>query len=132
MAPNCFHSPCRISGVGTDMRKINRIGASCIPASSARQWPTLQRTRNGPQHLARLELCAGSGRRKGRGLRDIRGVPLPCVTSVSTTSNLGLPRSVTSLGQSTLTLVLESLLRRRIPQRRCAFFLEQSLLFPRR
>ena len=56
----------------------------------------------------------------------------PCVTSVSTTSNLGLPRSVTSLGQSTSTLVLEGLLRRRILQRRCAFFLEQSLLFPRR
>src|SRR5262249_35383084 len=81
---------------------------------------------------ARLELCAGSDRRKGRGLRDIRGVPLPCVTSVSTTSNLGLPRSVTSLGQSTLTLVLEGLLRRRILQRRWSFFLAQSLLFPRR
>jgi hypothetical protein len=34
---------------------------------------------------------------KSRGLRNIRGVPLPCVTTVSTTSNLGLPRSVTSL-----------------------------------
>src|SRR5262245_3085696 len=33
---------------------------------------------------------------KGRGLRDIIGVPLPCVTSVSTKSNLGLPGSVTS------------------------------------
>src|SRR3989442_6218198 len=63
--------------------------------------------RNGSQCRARLEFCAGSGRKKGRGLRDIRGVPLPSVTSVSTTSNLGLPRSVTSLGQSTLTRVLE-------------------------
>src|SRR3989441_2251646 len=70
--------------------------------------------RNGSQCRARLEFCAGSGRKKGRGLRDIRGVPLPCVTSVSTTSNLGLPRSVTSLRQSTLTRVLEGLLRRRI------------------
>src|SRR5439155_4357391 len=88
--------------------------------------------RNGSQRLARLEFCAGSGRRKGWGLRDVRGVPLPCVTTVSTTSNLGLPRSVTSLGQSTSTLVLEGLLHRMIVQRRCAFFLEQSLLFPRR
>src|SRR5262249_23884183 len=87
--------------------------------------------RNGSQCRARLEFCAGSGRRKGRGLGEIRGLPLPCVTSVSTTSNLGLPRSVTSLGQSTLTLVLEGMLRRRIPQRRCACFLEQSSLFPR-
>ena len=55
--------------------------------------------RNGSQRLARLEFCAGSGRRKGWGLRNVRGVPLPCVTTVSTTSNLGLPRSVTSLGQ---------------------------------
>jgi hypothetical protein len=69
---------------------------------------------------------------QGRGLRDIRGVPLPCVTSVSTTSNLGLPMLVTNLGPSTLTRVLEGLLRLRILQRRCAFFLEQSLLFPRR
>src|SRR6266540_1887012 len=61
-----------------------------------------------------------------------RGVPLPCVTSVSSTSSLGLPRSVTSLGQSTSTRVPEGLLRPRIPQRRCAFFLELSLLFPRR
>jgi hypothetical protein len=61
-----------------------------------------------------------------------RGVPLPCVTSVSTTSSLGLPRSVTSLGRSTSTRVPEGLLRPRIPQRRCAFFLELSLLFPRR
>jgi hypothetical protein len=43
--------------------------------------------------LARLELST----RKGRGLRDVRGVPLPCVTTVSTTSNPALPRSVTSL-----------------------------------
>jgi len=64
---------------------------------------------NGSQCRARLEFCAGSGRKKGRGLRDVRGVPLPCVTSVSTTSNLGLPRSVTSLEQSTLTRVLEGL-----------------------
>ena len=45
---------------------------------------------------------------KGGGFRNVRGVPLPCVTTVSTTSNLGLPRSVTSLGQSTSTLVLAS------------------------
>src|SRR6266576_3955072 len=55
--------------------------------------------RNGSQRLARLEFCARSGRRKGWGLSNVRGVPLPCVTTVSTTSNLGLPRSVTSLGQ---------------------------------
>jgi len=36
--------------------------------------------RNGSQRLARLDFCAGSGRRKRRGLRDVRGVPLPCVT----------------------------------------------------
>jgi hypothetical protein len=45
---------------------------------------------------------------------------------------VGLPRSVTNLGPSTSARVLEDLLRRRIPQRRCAFFLEQSLRFPRR
>src|SRR6266498_4143356 len=84
------------------------------------------------QEPSQLEFRAGSDRRKGRGLRDVRGVPLPCVTSVFTTSSLGLPRSVTSLGQSTSTRVPEGLLRPRIPQRRCAFFLEQSLLFPRR
>jgi hypothetical protein len=58
--------------------------------------------------------------------------PLPCVTLVSTTSNLGLPKSVTSLGQSTSTLVLEGSLHRMTIQQRSAFFPEQSLLFPRR
>src|SRR6266516_4388971 len=89
----------------------------CQPGSSGMQvlvcWSRLAillpwRTTTYPQRLARLEFCAGSGRRKGWGLRDVRGVPLPCVTTVSTTSNLGLPRSVTSLGQSTSTLVLAS------------------------
>src|SRR5258706_16237359 len=69
---------------------------------------------------------------KDRGLHDVRGDPLPCVTTVSTTSNLGLPRSVTNLGPSTSARVLEDLLRRRIPQRRCACFPEQSLRFPGR
>src|SRR5437660_868684 len=88
--------------------------------------------RNGSQRLARLEFRAGSGRRKGWGVRNVRGVPLPCVTTVSTTSNLGLPRSVTSLRQSTSTPVHEDLPRQKIPQRRYAFFQEQSLLFPRK
>src|SRR6266700_28129 len=79
-----------------------------------------------------ISTSVGTSPRKGGGFTTSGEFPLPCVTSVSTTSNLGLPRSVTSLGQSTLTRVLEGLLRRRIPQRRCAFFLEQSLLFPRR
>src|SRR6266516_2927934 len=81
--------------------------------------------------LAQLEFRADSGRRKRLGLRDIRGVPLPCVTIVSTTSNLGLPRSVTSLGQSTSTLVLEGLLHRMTVQQRSAFFPEQNSLFLR-
>jgi hypothetical protein len=50
------------------------------------------------------------------------------VTTVSTTSNLGLPRSVTSLGQSTSTLVLEGLLHRMTVQQRSAFFPEQNSL----
>src|SRR5215831_423774 len=66
------------------------------------------------------------------GLGNIRGVPLPCATIVCTTSNPDLLRSVTSLRQSTSGPVHEGLRHRRIPQRRCAFFLEQSLLFPRR
>src|SRR5437667_7427617 len=80
---------------GTDNR--------CIPAKLRMAVVTHRAgpagPRNGSQRLARLEFCAGSGRRKGWGLRNVRGVPLPCVTTVSTTSNLGLPRSVTSLGQ---------------------------------
>ena len=51
--------------------------------------------RIGSQRLARLEFCAGFARTTGTGLRNVRGGPLPCVTSVSTMSNLGLPRSVT-------------------------------------
>src|SRR5438046_8612637 len=90
----------------TNRPEVTRIETSIIfrtaMALTHQAWP-----RNGSQRLARLEFCTGSGRRKGWGLRDVRGAPLPCVTTVSTTSNLGLPRSVTSLGQSTSTLVLE-------------------------
>src|SRR5260370_35686831 len=61
-----------------------------------------------------------------------RGVPLPCVTSAYTTSSHAPQRSVTSLRPTTSSPVRVGLQRLRIPQRRSAFFPEQSSPFPRR
>src|SRR5215472_802518 len=61
-----------------------------------------------------------------------RGVPLPCVTSVYTTSSHAPQRSVTSLRPATSTPVHVGLPHLRIPQRRSAFFPERSSPFPPR
>src|SRR5262249_54153186 len=61
-----------------------------------------------------------------------RGVPLPCVTSVYTTSSHAPQRSVTSLRPSTSPPVHVGLPHLRIPQRRSAFFPERSSPFPPR
>src|SRR5262249_9828039 len=61
-----------------------------------------------------------------------RGVPLPCVTSVYTTSSHAPQRSVTSLRPATSIPVHVGLPHLRIPQRRSAFFPERSSPFPRR
>src|SRR5262249_24410748 len=55
-----------------------------------------------------------------------KGVPLPCVTSVYTTSSRALQRSVTSLRPTTSSPVHVGLPHLRIPQRRSAFFPERS------
>src|SRR6516162_2376179 len=61
-----------------------------------------------------------------------RGVPLPCVTSVYTTSSHAPQRSATSLRPATSTPVHVGLPHLRIPQRRSAFFPERSSPFPPR
>src|SRR6266536_2451328 len=83
--------PIRPSGQYTESVLLPTLTENFVGCCTGRS-AGLSPPRSGSQCRARLEFCAGSGRKKGRGLRD-RGVPLPCVTSVSTTSNLGLPRS---------------------------------------
>src|SRR5215467_1419966 len=61
-----------------------------------------------------------------------KGVPLPCVTSVYTTSSHAPQRSATSLRPATSTPVHVGLPHLRILQRRSAFFLERSSPFPPR
>jgi hypothetical protein len=63
----------------------------------------------------------------GWELRELEGVPLRCVTIVSTTSNPVRPTSVISLSPATSTRVPEDLLHRMTVQQPSAFFPEQSL-----
>jgi hypothetical protein len=132
--------------IGRSVRSL--AGPSCLPVAPQLKrewslWPEFGLDPGNPRELSKrwfattflssnLTSCWTGGGvfakfKFGWELRELEGVPLRCVTIVSTTSNPGLPTSVRSLSPATSTRVLEDLLHRMTVQPPSALFPAQSL-----